>query len=70
MKVYSKENCVKCNMVKGALKAKGVPFEAIDDLETVMDKVAETNILEMPILVTKEGITLSGTEAVRYVKKM
>ena len=70
MKVYSKENCGKCNMVKGMLRAKGLPFEAIDDFETVMEKSEETGMMEMPIIVTPENDIYNGTEAVRYVKKI
>lgn len=70
MKVYSKENCGKCNMAKGVLKAKGIPFEAIDDFETVMEKITQTGMMEMPIIETTEGETFNGTEAVRYIKKI
>ena len=70
MKVYSKENCGKCNMVKGILKTKGIFFESIDDIETVIKKSEETGIIEMPIILTPDNDIYSGTEAVRFVKRM
>lgn len=67
MKVYSKENCQKCNMVKSILKAKKIEFEAVDDFETVIKKAQETGLMEMPLLEIGDNI-YSGTQAVKFVK--
>lgn len=36
MKLYTKENCSRCDMIKDKLNSKGISFEEIKDEEIIM----------------------------------
>lgn len=65
-KVYSKNNCMKCMLVKNQLTDAGVPFEEIniemsgqfdEYVEHLKEKLSET--LSMPIVVPAQYLGLS-----------
>lgn len=55
--VYTKHNCIKCDMTKKVLSEEGIEFEAINveedaDAHEEMKKVAdEHNFMSMPVIV-------------------
>ena len=52
IKVYSKENCVRCEMTKRYLNDKGVPFEEIDVFkdEEALAMLRDNGFSEMPVV--------------------
>ena len=70
MQVYSKEHCAKCTIVKNLLSSKNIPYVLIDDYESVLQKAKELNMMEMPIIFINPNEVYSGTEAVKYLKRM
>ena len=50
--VYSKPNCVRCEMVKRYLNDKGVPFEVIDVLEDnkALASLRDEGYAELPVV--------------------
>ena len=50
--VYSKQNCVRCEMVKRYLNDKGVPFEIIDVLEDnkALASLRDEGYAELPVV--------------------
>lgn len=52
IKVYSKQNCVRCEMVKRYLNDKGVPFEVIDVLEDnkALASLRDKGYAELPVV--------------------
>lgn len=52
IKVYSKQNCVRCEMVKRYLNDKAVPFEVIDVLEDnkALALLRDEGYAELPVV--------------------
>lgn len=52
IKVYSKQNCVRCEMVKRYLNDKGVPFEEIDVFKDkeALARLRDEGRSEMPVV--------------------
>ena len=50
--IYSKQNCVRCEMVKRYLNDKGVPFEVIDVLEDnkALASLRDEGYAELPVV--------------------
>lgn len=54
IKVYGKEGCSKCENLKGILNNKGVEYEYIQDLKTLMMVASKARIMSAPV-VEKDG---------------
>ena len=52
IKIYSKPNCVRCEMAKRYLNDKGVPFEEVDVFENAeaLQMLRDEGYSEMPIV--------------------
>ena len=52
IKVYSKQNCIKCELVKRYLTDKGVPFEEVDVLEDTeaLQMLLDEGRSELPVV--------------------
>ncbi len=71
--LYTTETCSKCLLLKNILDSKNIKYTVIDDLDKVMEKSKELEIMELPILITiGEGIEIinSGSQAVIYGKEL
>lgn len=54
IKVYGKEGCSKCESLKEILNNKGVEYEYIQDLKTLMMVASKARIMSAPV-VEKDG---------------
>lgn len=54
IKVYGKEGCSKCENLKGILNSKGIEYEYIQDLKTLMMVASKARIMSAPV-VEKDG---------------
>ncbi|MBC2850359.1 MULTISPECIES: glutaredoxin family protein [unclassified Cetobacterium] len=50
IKVYGKENCSKCDNLKRILEEKGIEFEYIQDLKTLMMVASKARIMSAPVV--------------------
>lgn len=50
IKVYGKDNCSKCNNLKEILMEKGINFEYIEDLKTLMIVASKARIMSAPVI--------------------
>lgn len=50
IKIYGKENCGKCESIKNILTEKGVSFEYIEDLKTLMIVASKARIMSAPVI--------------------
>ena len=52
IKIYSKPNCVRCEMAKRYLNDKGVPFEEVDVFENAeaLQMLRDAGYSEMPVV--------------------
>ncbi|MGY0393765.1 MULTISPECIES: glutaredoxin domain-containing protein [unclassified Fusobacterium] len=54
IKIYGKENCSRCQTIKGILDEKKVAYEYSDDLKTLMTVASKARIMSAPV-VEKDG---------------
>lgn len=50
IKIYGKENCSKCESIKNILTEKGVSFEYIEDLKSLMIVASKARIMSAPVI--------------------
>ncbi|MDO4589020.1 MAG: glutaredoxin domain-containing protein [Fusobacterium sp.] len=54
IKVYGKQGCTKCESLKNILNDKGMEYEYIEDLKTLMMVASKARIMSAPV-VEKDG---------------
>ena len=54
IKIYSKENCKQCELIKTKLKEKELEFEEIKDENKLMELAREYRIMSAPIIIWNE----------------
>lgn len=54
IKIYGKENCGRCESLKRTLDRKGIEYEYIQDLKTLMMIASKARIMSAPV-VEKDG---------------
>lgn len=54
IKIYGKTNCSKCKMLKNILDGKGVDYEYVEDLKTLMMIASKSRIMSAPVI-EKDG---------------
>lgn len=54
IKVYGKQGCTKCESLKNILNNKGMEYEYIEDLKTLMMVASKARIMSAPV-VEKDG---------------
>lgn len=54
IKVYGKQGCAKCESLKNILNNKGMEYEYIEDLKTLMMVASKARIMSAPV-VEKDG---------------
>ncbi len=62
-------HCSQCNVMEAKLKKAGIPFNYIDDEDTVVKFGREHNISMMPIVVV-DGNVMNYSEALRWIKEI
>lgn len=50
IKIYGKENCIKCESLKKILTDRGLAFEYIQDLKTLMIVASKARIMSAPVV--------------------
>ena len=50
IKVFGKENCGKCQSLKRTLEEKGIEYEYIKDLKTLMTVASKARIMSAPVI--------------------
>ncbi|WP_297597991.1 glutaredoxin family protein [uncultured Cetobacterium sp.] len=50
IKIYGKENCSKCELLKKTLEDKKIEFEYIQDLKTLMMVASKARIMSAPVV--------------------
>ena len=61
-------HCSHCNVMEMKLKKAGIPYDYVDDLETVVSMGRANNISSMPIVVA-DGRVMDFTEAMKWVSE-
>lgn len=64
IKVYSKENCNNCEMVKNKLKDSNIAFEEIHDENKMMEIGSDNGIFSAPIIQI-DNEYYSGIDAIK-----
>lgn len=64
--VYSQPGCPMCEVLKGELSRKKIPFTA----ETNVDTLVSKGITHVPMLETDEGDLLNMQQAMRFIKTL
>ena len=54
IKVYGKEGCSKCESLKKTLDSRGIEYEYIQDMKTLMMVASKARIMSAPV-VEKDG---------------
>lgn len=50
IRVYAKENCVKCKTLKGILEGKQLAFEYVEDKKQLMMVASKARIMSAPVV--------------------
>ena len=69
MKLLS-SHCPKCNVLVKKLESKNVPYELVDDIDTVTKLAEEHGVRELPLLICDDNTALGFNEAVKFVNSL
>lgn len=55
IKIFGKEGCSKCESLKQILNGRGISYEYVEDLKTLMIVASKARIMSAPV-VEKDGV--------------
>lgn len=58
LKIYGKSDCTKCETLKSILDSRGIGYDYIDDIKTLMIIASKARIMSAPVI-EKDGVFYS-----------